>query len=326
MADTFAFEGHECLGNIIGQALEGAGWTHVDNVVDADVVLTYFTSGAAVEDAYFETDGLIRRAHPNTLLIDMSPATPSFARELAAVATVNELRFAEAPLVVRDPSAVRPLAPENLKCLMAGDNDEILREAGEVVGIIVDDVAVAGVAGRAQLARAVCTSQVASQVLAAVESVSLYNAFSEPENTIAVLDGFGIVSSMLAAIGEKRFDGDYTVEMMMNEVVTAIASAEDADLILPQLETAMHLLELLAVIGGADKAPAALALLYREEQESAAVGLDWTRAEGLFEAGGHDHGHAHDHGYGDGYDDGAEFYEDDDSFGLAGGFGGYSAN
>ena len=51
----------------------------------------------------------------------------------------------------------------------------------------------------------------------------------------------------------------------------------------------MHLLEVLAVIGGADMAPAALSLLYRDEQASADNGLDWTRAAGLFgEAGDHD--------------------------------------
>ena len=322
MADTFAYEGHEGLGVIIGQALEIAGWTRVDDVVDADVVLTYFTNSTAVEDAYFETDGLIKRALPNTLLIDLSPTTPSFARELAAMSTVNDLRFAEAPLIVRDPSAAHPFDSYNLKCLMAGDNEAILNEAGEVLDAIADDVVRVGIAGRAQLARATCTSQIASQVLAAVEASSLYHAFSEPEETIVVFEGLDVATGMLSAIAGGRFTGDYTIEMMMGEVTAAIASAEDADLILPQLETAMHLLELLAVIGGSDMAPAALALVYREEQASADAGLDWTRAEGLFESSGHEHDHAHDLGYADA----PGYYEDDDPYGLAGGFGGYSAN
>ena len=49
----------------------------------------------------------------------------------------------------------------------------------------------------------------------------------------------------------------------------------------------MHLLELLAVIGGADKAPAALSLVYGEESACAEAGLDWTRAEQAY-------GHAED--------------------------------
>ena len=78
----------------------------------------------------------------------------------------------------------------------------------------------------------------------------------------------------------------------------------------------MHLLELMVVIGGADMNPKALSLLYREEAASAAHGLDWTRAEGLYAE--HEHGHAHDHGH--------DAYDYDDDFGFPGGFGGYSAN
>ncbi|MFR6335234.1 MAG: tetrahydrofolate dehydrogenase/cyclohydrolase catalytic domain-containing protein [Oscillospiraceae bacterium] len=83
-------------------------------------------------------------------------------------------------------------------------------------------------------------------------------------------------------------------------------------------EACLHLLELLAVIGGSDKAPAALALVYGEEKTCAEQGLDWTRAEQAYgdvaegfddlDDDGHDHGH--DHG----------------SFGDYPGYGAYSAN
>ena len=48
---------------------------------------------------------------------------------------------------------------------------------------------------------------------------------------------------------------------------------------------------LLAVIGGADKAPATLALVYGEESACAEHGLDWTRAEQAYgQAAGEDEG------------------------------------
>ena len=115
-----------------------------------------------------------------------------------------------------------------------------------------------------------------------------------------------------------RFDGTYTVEMFMAELSAALTAADDVDLILPQAEACLHLLELLAVIGGSDKAPAALALVYGEEKTCAEQGLDWTRAEQAYgdvaegfddlDDDGHDHGH--DHG----------------SFGDYPGYGAYSAN
>ena len=322
------------VGAFVSGALEGAGWTRVGDAAEADAVLTYFTHESADEDAYFETDGLIKRSRAQALLLDLSPVSPSFSREIAAVATVNELRFVEAPIVVCDPSREHAFTPDNVKCLLAGYIDENLDAAAEVARLFADDVVKAGVAGRAQLARAAWISQLSSQVLAAVESSSLYHAFGEPLSTIPVRDDVPEMANMLAAIDEGRFSGDYTVEMMMGDVVAAITSAEDADLVLPQLEAVMHLLELIAVIGGSDMSPAAIALLYREEQAGAEAGLDWTRAEGLFEDGGleagghHDHGcgHAHAHGADYGADYGYDEADEDGRFGLTGGFGGYSAN
>lgn len=79
--------------------------------------------------------------------------------------------------------------------------------------------------------------------------------------------------ALLAAVTDGRFDGTYTVEMLMGELTAALTTADDADLILPQAEAVQRLLELLAIIGGSDKAPSALSLVYREEDACAKEGL-----------------------------------------------------
>ena len=114
--------------------------------------------------------------------------------------------------------------------------------------------------------------------------------------------------------------------MMLGDVLAAMTAADDVDLILPQLESVMHLLEVLFVIGGDDRSPAALALLYRAEEESARHGLDWSRAETMYASFGNEHDHDHDHHDDDDYYD--DYYDDgyDDLGGCAGGFGGYSSN
>ena len=113
---------------------------------------------------------------------------------------------------------------------------------------------------------------------------------------------------VLAAVNEGRFNGTYTVEMLMAELSAALMAADDVDLILPQAEACLHLLELLAVIGGADKAPSALALVYGEEAACAENGLDWTRAEQAFSSEEEDD------------------YDLDDDGEFPPGFGTYSAN
>ena len=127
------------------------------------------------------------------------------------------------------------------------------------------------------------------------------------------------VRSLHEAVRAERFDGAFTLEMLMSELTMALAAADDVDLILPQGEAAQHLLELLAVIGGSDKGVAALSLIYGEESACAKHGLDWTRAEQVYGDHDHDHDdcdchHHHDDERSDGYD----------AFGSL--FDGYSGN
>ena len=84
------------------ERLAEAGFVRTDDVEDADAVVTFCASQTALEDAYFDERGFVQAARPGTVLVDLSASTPSFARELNAVAVVSDLVFVEAPLVVGD--------------------------------------------------------------------------------------------------------------------------------------------------------------------------------------------------------------------------------
>jgi 3-hydroxyisobutyrate dehydrogenase len=326
MSGTFAYLGNAVVGSAIARGLESLGWSRSDDAAAADAVLTYFTHAGALEDAYFETDGLVKRAREGALLVDLSPSTPSFIRELSAVATVNDLRFVEAPIAVADPSMAEAFERENVQSYLASDDEGALGEAEALVKSFAATVTKTGSCGMAQLAKAACTAQVAAQVLGAVESHALFATAGAQAKASSVPAQSPLAERVLASVSSDDFEGDYTVELFMGDVAAAMTVADDEGLILPQLEATMHLLEVLAVIGGADMSPSALTLLYRDEQASADNGLDWTRAAGLFNDG-HDHDHQHEHGHDDEgeYDD-FDDYDEDDPFGFAGGFGGYSAN
>ena len=328
----YAYIGHETVGQHVERCLEPLGWSIAPTVREADIVFTYCTSSTALEDAYFDSDGIVKGARPGTLLVDLSATAPSFARELAAVAQVNDLRPVEAPISLADMASPDAFASaEGLICFVAGEDDDI-DEAIDVIETIAGSVVRTGGPGSAQLAKASQTIQASAILTSAIEADALARAVRS--DYLAIQDGDEAVvavskeaTGLLAAVKTDRFEGPYTVEMLMSEVAAAMVAAEDAGLVLPQLESTMHLLELVAVIGGADKTPMALSLVYRDEAASAAAGLDWTRAEGLFSDYGHDHDHGHGHGYDseDGYERGDGF-GDDSGFDVYGGFGGYSAN
>ena len=330
MSRRYTFAGHPAIGAYVDARLAEAGWRRCEDVSSADAVLTYFTYTGQLEDAYFDSEGLLKTAAPKCLLIDLSPSTPSFARELSAIASVHDYRVIEAPLAVIDPTLPEAFADaENVRCFVAGEKEDV-EDALEILNALAGTLVVLERSGSAQLAKAVDTIQHASQAVAAIESEALFRTWQESTNSVDRFDGemhadTPLMEHVLQAAAKGHFRGSFTVEMAMAEVVAAMTAADDVELILPQLEACMHLLELLVVVGGPDLTPAALALMFRDEEACAPYGIDWSRAQGLFASDEHDHDHDHDH---DDYydDDDGYMFDDDDLNGLSGGFGGYSKN
>lgn len=292
MSVPYVFCGSEGFIGAVEQRLGEAEFVRVHDAATAEVALSFCTSQSALEDLYFGDAGLIQKMAPGSLLIDVSATTPNFAREINAVATVSDLVMVEAPMVVADMAHDPAFERDNLVCFAASEDDSLAR-ALPLLDVLACRVHESGGPGSAQLARAACTLQVAAQVIASIESDALFRAHRRS------VCGFNLDSArpgaiapqadaVLDAIQAGRFEGDYNAEMLMAELSAAIMAADDVELILPQAEAAMHLLELLSVIGGAGKAPAALSLVYGEEAECAKHGLDWSRAEQLYGTDEHD--------------------------------------
>ena len=269
-----------------------AGMNAVDDVSSADVVLTYFTHASALEDTYFEEDGIIKNARKGTLLIDLSPSTLSVSREISAVATVNDFHPVEAPLAILDVTLTDAFAMrENFVCFVSCD-DDAFDSAHDIVENLAGIVKRCGASGTAQLAKASHTMQYSAQFMAAVEAEALVRAALEANEQILSVESSSIIeplsdviSSALPAIESTQCEGTYTVELMMADVVAAMTVADDASAVLPHLESTLRMLEMLALIGGTDLSPAALTLLFRDESVCSKFGLDWSRVEGLYVEG-----------------------------------------
>ena len=328
---SFSYVGNETVGDTVAFRLQREGIALVEDIASAEVVFTYCTSQTQLEDVYFDDGGLIECSRPGTLLVDLSPSTPSFAREMDAVALVNELQPVEAPLAVVDPTQREAFAdPKNLACFVGGEEDHVKR-ARPLLELFAATIDETGGAGSAQLARAAYTLQATAQIVSAIEAQALYSATRSSPSSFGQMEGDAgaatpLSEDVLRAVRGEKYESSYTVEMFMAELSAAITAADDVDLILPQAESALRLLEVLAVIGGADKGPAALSLIYGEEEACAKQGLDWTRAEEYY---GTDSDSGHGHGDDDddyGFDDLGGIGEGgDDDYGYSG-YSDYSAN
>lgn len=330
MATSYAYLGAPSFIASVEGRLAEAGFARTEDVAAADIVVTFCISSSVLEDCYFGDDGLVTMAAPGTVLVGLSAATPNFAREINAVATVNDLVMVEAPVTVRSLTAVDAFARENLLGPVACET-EIGEEVRRLLDAIFGEVVEVGAPGRAQLLRNTHTLPLASALVSAIEAVALDDASAR---SVGALDAdqiplFSPVSAdpVVQAVRQQRYTGAYTAEMLLCELSAALMAADDAEVILPGVEATMHLLELLVVIGGADMAPAALALVYQDESAGARAGLDWTRAEQAYghpaseddedwsayddeDGCGHNHSRE-DHDYDD-YDDFAPYNDDFD--------------
>lgn len=317
MIESFIFIGEESLGSALSEKLVAAGYKLAPKLAEADVVLVYCDSQSDTEDMFFETDGIIQRAKNGSYLVNLSTCTPNFSRELNAVALVSDLHALEAPLMVLDSTLPKVFADHaNLDCFVSGEEDDV-EVIIPLLSAIAANVRVSGPSGSAQLAHAALTVQRSAQIVACMEAEALFRAYSSSsDSAIRTTYEQGIISDsslkMFAAIKNEQFNGDYTIKMWMAELTSALMTADDAELILPGAESCIHLLELLAVIGGDSLAPAALSLVYGEESACIKHGLDWTLAEQIYGEEGFDHDFDEDPGH--------------DHGDFPGGFGSYSSN
>ena len=116
----------------------------------------------------------------------------------------------------------------------------------------------------------------------------------------------------------------FMVEHFIKDLRLALAYADDRELALPGADVAFTLYDMLDAIGGAKLGTQAITVLYKEEADAIAAGLDWSQyrpeEHGAHEEGcgcgehgdehecgcGHHHGEDHECCGGHGHDDGHE--------------------
>mgnify|MGYP000204317705 FL=1 len=107
------------------------------------------------------------------------------------------------------------------------------------------------------------------------------------------------------------------MEHFLKDLGLALSVAEEKELALPGADTAFTLYDMLDAIGGGRMGTQAITLLYQEEADAVAAGLDWSlytaaheHDEGCDCGCDHDHeGHGHEcccggegHGHGEGHE------------------------
>ncbi|MDR0347826.1 MAG: NAD(P)-dependent oxidoreductase [Coriobacteriales bacterium] len=314
----------------------------------ASTVLTLLGTSQEVEDVYLGAGGIFENAAPESLFIDLSTSSPRLAKELHALAAVHDHRFIEAPfdgefeLLATAPEGKMgdkggfdeecgsSSSPYSCFCLFAAGEADNLEKALPILRVLAPRVVEAGLPGSGAALKLVSRVALAGALMGVVEAIMLATVVGVARERVLEVVNRGAAASVVArAFGRRILDEDFyygcDLHLFFNDLTCVLDVADEFDLVLPGLETAHQLYDLLVLAGGGQKGIHALALIYYEEAQCVKHGLNWElaqRAMDVYERaseGYSDYDYDYDYDYDSDYDD-----DDEDDDGGFGGHGGSS--
>ncbi|MGE9910887.1 NAD(P)-dependent oxidoreductase [Atopobiaceae bacterium SGI.236] len=306
------------------ESLIERGATWADNPADAcaqaDVTFTMLGYPDDVEDVYLASDGLLASAKKGSWLIDLTTSSPQLARDIAEAAEVDGKHAFDCPVTGGEAGAVA-----GTLTLIAGIAEKDAEPVAELLKTFSSKIFWFDGAGKGQTAKLCNQVSLASCMVGMADAMALAEQGGLDVDEMLQMVGSGMGGSRaISDLAPKSAEGDYKPgflnEHMRKDIGLALRQGEDLGITLPGAETAFTLYDMLCQIGGKRLGTQAITLLYAEEGDAVAAGLDWSLLDtGAFTpegeqehecgCGGHGHGHdgeheccgGHGHGHGDGH-------------------------
>jgi len=243
---------------------QGAVWhdSAGSAAAEADIVITMLGFPADVESSYLGARGIVDRAKPGSLLIDMTTSSPLLAGRIAAAAAKREIHALDAPVSGGDIGA-----KEARLVIMVGGDPDAFRRAMPVFELMGKNISLLGSAGAGQHCK------MANQIAVAIGMVSWCEALVyakraglDPAAVHASISGGAAGSWAMTTLAPRALAENYApgfyVKHIRKDIRIAIESAAELKLELPGLDCAKKLYELVAAKGWDDCGTQALYRLY----------------------------------------------------------------
>ena len=185
-----------------------------------EVVLTSLPASPDVEKAYLEAGGLIERARPGTILVDLSSVLPSTPRKIEPKAREKGLGFLEAPVS----GGVSGAAAGTLAIMVGGDA-ETLKRAEHVLKPMGPNIFHVGPAGAGNTVKAINNMMASVNSLAMMEGVAVgVKAGLDPMTIYEVVKassgGSKALERIPRAIVPRNFEPGFKVALMNKDLET----------------------------------------------------------------------------------------------------------
>lgn len=235
------------------QALLAAGATWHDSPGDvaalSDIVITMVGFPSDVETVYLGAGGLVERARPGTVLIDMTTSSPELAQRIAAAAQARGVQALDAPV-----SGGEIGARDAKLSIMVGGSVTAFERAAPVLSLMGPSVVRQGGPGCGQHTKMCNQIVIASTMLGVCEGLAYAQRSGlDPQTVLSSITGGAAGSFLLANMGPRMLKGDFAAgfftEHFIKDMGIALREAQRMGLDLPGLALAKRLYDQLAAQG-----------------------------------------------------------------------------
>jgi len=228
----------------------------------ADVVFTMLGFPHDVEEVYLGDAGLVARARPGGLLVDMTTSSPALAARIAAAAAARRIDCLDAPVSGGDVGARNATL-----VIMAGGTPTAFERALPLLERLGRSITLLGPAGCGQRCK------LANQIAVAVGMVAWCEALAharagglDPAAVQAVIAGGAAGSWALTNLAPRALAGDFApgflVQHLVKDIRLAREAAEETGVVFPGLDTAERLYDRVVAAGHEADGTQALFSLY----------------------------------------------------------------
>jgi 2-hydroxymethylglutarate dehydrogenase len=196
-------------------------------VEQSEILLTSLPASPDVEASYLEPGGLVERAKPGTILIDLSSVLPSTPRKIEPRAKARGVHFLEAPV-----SGGVSGAQAGTLAIMVGGDPAVLERARPVLRPIGPNIFHVGTVGAGNTVKAINNMMACVNALAMMEGLALgVKAGLDPMTIYEVVKASSGGSKALERIPRsllpRNFEPGFKVQLMNKDLETFTTIAKE---------------------------------------------------------------------------------------------------